>query len=160
MFGCIAVEKEVYACTTAQICVCLCIGEFVPQCESSDTRHNIFYSVKYFFLIHNYAVMLIIYSLTSVSSNSEIQTSIAKDGNGAEILLLFNVRCKFTNKKLKLVLFHEKDWVKLSNILFKTVLLIIYYILRIFLHSNLKVRHTLQIVFEGGHGLVVDILTI
>ena len=104
--------------------------------------------------------MLIIYSLTSVSSNSEIQTIIAKDGNGAEILLLFNVRCKFTNKKLKLVLFHEKDWVKLSNILFKTVLLIIYYILRIFLHSNLKVRHTLQIVFEGGHGLVVDILTI
>ena len=66
MFGCIAVEKEVYACKTAQICVCLCIGEFVPRCESSDTRHNIFYSVKYFFLIHNYAVMLIIYSLTSV----------------------------------------------------------------------------------------------
>lgn len=53
MLGGIAVEKEVYACETAQICVCLHIGELIPLGESSYTSHYIFNSIKYFFLIHD-----------------------------------------------------------------------------------------------------------
>ena len=52
MLGSIAVEKEIYAGETAQIGVGLYVGEVISLCESSDTSHYIFYSVKYFFLVH------------------------------------------------------------------------------------------------------------
>ena len=58
MLGSIAVEKEIYAGKTAQICVSLHIGEVKSLCESSNTRHYIFYSVKYLFLVHDYALLL------------------------------------------------------------------------------------------------------
>ena len=69
MFGRIAIKKEIYACETAQICVGLHIGELIPLGESSNTSHYIFYSIKYFFLVHDYALLLTIKSLTSISSN-------------------------------------------------------------------------------------------
>lgn len=53
MLGSIAVKKEIYACETAQICVCLHVGELMPLGKSSDTCHNIFNSIKYFFLVHD-----------------------------------------------------------------------------------------------------------
>ena len=68
MFGRIAIKKEIYACETAQICVGLHIGELIPLGESSHTSHYIFYSVKYFFLVHDYALLLTIKSLTSKPS--------------------------------------------------------------------------------------------
>ena len=80
MFGCIAIKKEIYARETAQICVCLHIGELMPLGESSDTSHHIFNSIKYFFLVHDYALLLTIKSLTSISSNSEILTSVSREG--------------------------------------------------------------------------------
>ena len=80
MLGSIAVEKEIYACETAQICVCLRIGEVISLRESSNTCHYIFYSVKYFFFVHYYALLLTIKSLTSTSSNSEILTSVSREG--------------------------------------------------------------------------------
>ena len=80
MLGSITVEKKIYACETAQICVGLHIGEIISLCESSNARHYIFYSVKYFFLVHDYALLLIIKSLTSMSSNSEILTSVSREG--------------------------------------------------------------------------------
>lgn len=80
MLGNIAVEKEIYAGETAQICVSLHVGELKTLCESSDTSNNIFNSIKYFFLIHNYALLLTIKSLTSMSSNSEILTSVSREG--------------------------------------------------------------------------------
>ncbi len=52
MLRSITVEKKIYACKTAQICVCLHVGEVVSLRESSNTRYYIFYSVKYLFLIH------------------------------------------------------------------------------------------------------------
>lgn len=58
MLGGIAVEKEIYACETTQICVCLHIGELIPLGESSYTSHYIFNSIKYFFLVHDYALLL------------------------------------------------------------------------------------------------------
>lgn len=60
MLSSIAVEKEIYACETAQICVGLHVGELIPLCESSDTSHYIFNSIKNFFLIHSYALLLTI----------------------------------------------------------------------------------------------------
>ena len=80
MFGGIAVEKEIYACETAQICVCLHIGELIPLGESSYTSYHIFNSIKYFFLVHDYALLITITSLTSISSNSEILTSVSVKG--------------------------------------------------------------------------------
>ena len=58
MLGGIAVEKEIYACETTQICVCLHIGELIPLGESSYTSHYIFNSIKYFFLVQAYALLL------------------------------------------------------------------------------------------------------
>ncbi len=80
MFGSIAIKKEIYACETAQICVGLHIGEVISLCESSDTCHYIFNSIKYFFLVHSYALLLTIKSLTSISSNSEILTRVSREG--------------------------------------------------------------------------------
>ena len=80
MFGGIAVKKEINAGETAQICVSLHIGEVKSLSESSNTCHYIFYSVKYFFLVHDYALLLTIKSLTSISSNSEIFTSVSREG--------------------------------------------------------------------------------
>ena len=80
MFGRIAIKKEIYACETALICVGLHIGELMPLGESSDTSHHIFNSVKYFFLVHGYALLLKIKSLTSMSSNSEILTRVSREG--------------------------------------------------------------------------------
>ena len=60
MLGSIAVEKEIYAGKTAQICVGLHIGEVKSLRESSNARHYIFYSVKYFFFVHDYALLLTI----------------------------------------------------------------------------------------------------
>lgn len=60
MFGSIAVEKEINACETAQICVCLHVRELIPLCESSDTSHNVFNSIKNYSLIHGYALLLTI----------------------------------------------------------------------------------------------------
>ena len=80
MFGGIAVEKEIYACETAQICVGLHVGEVKSLCESSNARHYKFYSVKCFFLVHDYALLLTSRSLTSMSSNSEIRTSVSSEG--------------------------------------------------------------------------------
>lgn len=60
VFSSIAVEKEIYACETAQICVGLHIGEIISLSESSDTSHYIFNPIKYFFLVHGYAVLLTI----------------------------------------------------------------------------------------------------
>ena len=57
MLGGITVKKKIYTCETAQICVGLHIREIESLCESSDTRHYIFYSIKYFFLIHDYALL-------------------------------------------------------------------------------------------------------
>ena len=68
MLGRIAVEKEIYACKSAQICVGLHVGETMPLGEGADTSHYIFYSVKYFFLVHDYALLLTIKSLTSKPS--------------------------------------------------------------------------------------------
>ena len=69
MLGGIAVEKEIYAGKPAQVCVGLHIGELIPLGESSNTSHYIFNSIKYFFLVHDYALLLTIKSLTSISSN-------------------------------------------------------------------------------------------
>ena len=80
MLGGIAVEKEIYACETAQICVGLHVGEVISLGESSDTSHYIFNSIKYFFLVHDYALLLTIKSLTSISSNSEILASVSGEG--------------------------------------------------------------------------------
>ena len=80
MLGGIAIKKEIYACETAQICVSLHVGEVKSLRESSNARHYIFYSVKYFFLVHAYAILLTIKSLTSMSSNSEILTSVSREG--------------------------------------------------------------------------------
>ena len=80
MLGSIAIEKEIYACETAQICVGLHVGEVISLGESSDTSHYIFNSIKYFFLVHDYALLLTIKSLTSISSNSEILTSVSSEG--------------------------------------------------------------------------------
>ncbi len=60
MLGSIAVEKEIYAGETAQICISLHVRELIPLGESSDTSHYIFNSVKYFFLVHGYALLLTI----------------------------------------------------------------------------------------------------
>ena len=57
MFGGIAVEKEIYAGKTAQISVCLWVGKLKPLGECPDTRYHIFDSVKYFFLVHSYALL-------------------------------------------------------------------------------------------------------
>ena len=62
MLGGIAVKKEIYACETAQVRVGLHIGEVKSLRESSYTRYYIFYPVKYFFLIHDYALLLTIKS--------------------------------------------------------------------------------------------------
>lgn len=80
MFGSITVEKEIYACKTAQVCVSLHVGDVIPLCKSSDTSHYIFNSIKYFFLLHAYALLLTIKSFTSISSNSEILTSVSREG--------------------------------------------------------------------------------
>ncbi len=80
MLGGIAVEKEINACETAQICVSLHVGEVKSLCESSNAGYHIFYSVKYFFLVHDYALLLTIKSLTSISSSSEILTSVSREG--------------------------------------------------------------------------------
>ena len=80
MLGSIAVEKGINACETAQICVDLHVGEVISLDESSYTSHYIFNSIKYFFLIHDYALLLTIKSLTSISSNSEILTSVSREG--------------------------------------------------------------------------------
>ena len=80
MLGGIAVEKEIYACETAQICVGLHVGEVLSLGESSDTSYYIFNSIKYFFLVHDYALLLTIKSLTSISSNSEILASVSGEG--------------------------------------------------------------------------------
>ena len=80
MFGGIAIKKEIYAGETAQICVGLHVGEVKSLCESSDTCHHIFNSIKYFFLVHDYALLLTIKSLTSISSNSEILTRVSREG--------------------------------------------------------------------------------
>ena len=40
MLGSIAVEKEIYACETAQICVGLHIGDLIPLGECSYTSHS------------------------------------------------------------------------------------------------------------------------
>ena len=77
MLGSIAVEKEIYAGETAQICVGLHVGELIPLGESSDTSHYIFNFIKYFFLIHDYTLLLTVKSLAEISSNSEILTSVA-----------------------------------------------------------------------------------
>ena len=60
MFSSIAIKKKIYACETAQICVGLHIGEVKSLRESSNARHYIFYSVKYFFFVHDYALLLTI----------------------------------------------------------------------------------------------------
>lgn len=80
MLGSIAVEKEIYACETAQICVGLHIGDLIPLGECSYTSHYIFNSIKYLFLVHDYALLLTIKSLTSISSSSEILTRVSKEG--------------------------------------------------------------------------------
>lgn len=54
MFGGIAVDKEIYAGITTQICVCLCVGEFETLRERSDTCYHIFYFIKYLFLVHDF----------------------------------------------------------------------------------------------------------
>ncbi len=76
----IAVKKKIYACETAKICISLHVREVISLCESSHTCHHIFYSVKYFFLVHDYPLLLTINSLTSMSSNSEILTSVSREG--------------------------------------------------------------------------------
>lgn len=57
MFGSIAVEKEIYACETAEICVCLHVGEVISLGESSDTSHYVFNSIIYLFLVHDNALL-------------------------------------------------------------------------------------------------------
>lgn len=57
MLGSIAVEKEIYACETAQICVGLHVGELISLSESSDTSHYIFNSIRNLFLVHDYALI-------------------------------------------------------------------------------------------------------
>ena len=54
MLGHIAIEKKVDTCKTAQICVGLRIRELITLSEGSYTRHYIFYSVEYFFLVHTF----------------------------------------------------------------------------------------------------------
>lgn len=80
MLGSIAVEKKIYAFETAKICVGLHVRKVVSLGKSSDTCHHIFNSIKYLFLVHDYVLLLTIKSLTSISSNSEILTSISRDG--------------------------------------------------------------------------------
>jgi len=80
MLGSMAIKKEIYACKTAKICVGLHVGEVISLRESSNTSHYIFYSIKYFFLVHIYTLLLTIKSLTSISSNSEILTSVSREG--------------------------------------------------------------------------------
>lgn len=80
MLSSIAVEKEIYACETAQICVGLHVGEVVSLCKSSDTSNYIFNSIKYLFLVHGYAFLFTIKYLTSMSSDSEILTSVSSEG--------------------------------------------------------------------------------
>lgn len=58
MLGSIAVKKEIYASETAQICVGLYVGELKTLGESSYTSNDIFNSIKYFFLVHDYALLL------------------------------------------------------------------------------------------------------
>ena len=58
MLGSIAIKEEIYACEMAQICVGLHVGEFISLSESSNTSNNIFYSVKYFFLVHDYVTCI------------------------------------------------------------------------------------------------------
>lgn len=53
MLGGIAVEEKINACEAAQISVGLHVGKVITLCESSDTCHNVFYPVKYFFLGHD-----------------------------------------------------------------------------------------------------------
>lgn len=60
MLSGIAVEKEIYAGKPAQICIGLHVGKLMPLGESSDTSHHIFNSIKYFFLVHSYALLLAI----------------------------------------------------------------------------------------------------
>ena len=58
MLGSIAIKKEIYARKTAKICVGLHVGEVISLRESSNASHYIFYSIKYFFLVHDYALLL------------------------------------------------------------------------------------------------------
>ena len=67
MLGGIAVEKKIYTRETAQICVGLHIREVKSLRESSNARHYIFYSVKYFFLVHDYALLLTINTLILIA---------------------------------------------------------------------------------------------
>lgn len=76
MLGGIAVEKEIYACETAQICVCLHIGELIPLGESSYTSHYIFNSIKYFFLVHDYALLLTEYNTLMLNAKLHISCEI------------------------------------------------------------------------------------
>ena len=80
MLGSIAIEKEIYARETTQICVGLHVGEVMSLRERSDTCHYIFYSVKYLYFVQYYALLLTIMSLTSISRNSEILTSVSREG--------------------------------------------------------------------------------
>lgn len=79
MLGGIAVEKEIYACETAQICVCLHIGELIPLGESSYTSHYIFNSIKYFFLVHDYALLLTEYNTLMLNAKLHISCEITID---------------------------------------------------------------------------------
>lgn len=54
MLGGIAVNKEVYPCKTAQICIRLRVRESVFLRKSSYASHYILYSVKNIFLIHSF----------------------------------------------------------------------------------------------------------
>ena len=59
MFGGIAVKEKIYTRETTQISIGLRIGQPVPLRESPDTCHDILDFVEYFFLVHNYALLLI-----------------------------------------------------------------------------------------------------
>ncbi len=57
MLGRITVKKKIYTGEPAQICVCLHIGKLMPLCKSSNTRHNIFNSIKYLLFIHRLVIL-------------------------------------------------------------------------------------------------------
>ena len=80
MLGSIAVKKEIYTCETAQIGIGLHIGEVKSLCESSNTSYYIFYSVKYLFLVHDFALLAynnLLMLNTKLEINFEISIGIS-----------------------------------------------------------------------------------